>query len=218
MSDHGGTIVNKRMSFFASIAWGLSLIVIAAIGSATSLGLYALNVADRKSDTLSEFVESVLGTVVDGVPEILAGVPEILDNLPQFVGETVAMRRDPGYLDHLDIELSIAKSSRRGDRMEPVLIVHNTGEEMITWLTVRVVVRDKAGSTVHERSEWIATPVTFDNDCPGPLMPNSTRRISVGSFRGGKDVTAEVEITDIRVWDKDQYQSNSAKELTALTG
>lgn len=211
MSDHSGTIINKRMSFFASLVWGISLILIAVIGSATSLGLYALNVADRKSDTLSEFVESVLGTVVDGVPEIL-------DNLPQFVGETVAMRRDPGYLSHLDIEVNIVKSTRRGDRMEPVLTVRNSGDEMITWLTVRVVVRDKAGSTVHERSEWIATPVTFDNDCPGPLMPNSTRRISVGSFRGGKDVTVEVEVTDIRVWDQDQYQSNSAKELTALSG
>ena len=111
MRDHGGTIVNKRMSFFASLVWGISLIVIAALGSATSLGLYALHIANTQSDTLSEFVESVLGTVVDNVPEFL-------DNLPQFVGETVAMRRDPGYLSHLDIDVNIAKSGRRGDRME----------------------------------------------------------------------------------------------------
>ena len=55
-------------------------------------------------------------------------------------------------------------------------------------------------STLAERVRHVATPISLDRDFPGPLMPGNTRRLTVGTFASEENVTAEYEVTDIRLW------------------
>jgi hypothetical protein len=84
--------------------------------------------------------------------------------------------------------------------MRSVISVTNEGEEVVNWLGVRIVVRDRDGSIVDEGFRYVATPLSIDDKVPGPLHPGSNRLMTCGWFRSSDHLEAEYEITEVRVW------------------
>jgi hypothetical protein len=86
--------------------------------------------------------------------------------------------------------------------------VVNNGKQIVSLLSLRVVVLTSRNDVITESNEWAATPIAADKDWRGPLMPGS-RRYFVTS-RGGlpvysaDELKTEVEITDIRVWNSEK--------------
>ena len=89
--------------------------------------------------------------------------------------------------------------------MRPIIELHNRGGELVSLLSMRVVVFDKDGDPVDEFNEWGATPIAADDEWRGPLMPGATRHIvsrylGLGQMFSPAELQAGVEITDVRVW------------------
>jgi len=71
-------------------------------------------------------------------------------------------------------------------------------------MSLRVVVEDDRGVPVREITTYAATPLAADQNWRGPLMPGSKRRLSVGScWARDSDLTATVEITELRIWERE---------------
>jgi hypothetical protein len=83
--------------------------------------------------------------------------------------------------------------------------VTNKGQEVVSLLSLRIVVRDSLDQILTESNQWAATPFAADHDWRGLLMPGSSRYFAFscgGAYSGSSadDLTTEVEITDIRTW------------------
>jgi hypothetical protein len=192
-----GNVVHKARSFFSTLAWGISLIVITAIISGTVLAGYGMNIVDRKTNSVFDLVEAVLN-----------GLPELTDALPPVLADAIHDQRRPEYAGELEVSVRLAESSRRRGACRPVVELHNNGSEVVSLLSMRVVVLNQRGEPVAQFNEWAATPIAADDAWPGPLLPGATRHLSVGTLFLGEEGTtddfhAEVEITDVRVWDRD---------------
>ena len=192
-----GNVVHKARSFFSTLAWGISLIVVTAIISGTVLAGYGMNIVDRKTNSVFDLVEAVLN-----------GLPELTDALPPVLADAIHDQRRPEYAGELEVSVRLAESSRRRGACRPVVELHNNGSEVVSLLSMRVVVLNQRGEPVAEFNEWAATPIAANDDWRGPLLPGATRHLSVGTLflgedRAVDDFHAEVEITDVRVWNPD---------------
>jgi hypothetical protein len=83
--------------------------------------------------------------------------------------------------------------------------IKNKGNELVSLLTVRVAALDARGRALHEWTTTAATPIGFEHEWRGPLMPGSTRHVVLdnGCFHRNELEGAEtlvVEIADVRVW------------------
>jgi hypothetical protein len=200
-------VIRKHRSFLSTLAWGLSSIIITALVGAVLLGGYAMNIADRKTNNLFEFVESAI-----------QGLPELTEALPPVLADAIHDERRPEYASELSITARLAESSRRQGAFRPVVELQNNGDELVSMLSMRVVVLNQNDEPVAEFHEWAATPITADHDWPGPLLPGSTRHLSAGLLILGEgaslgDYRAEVEVTDVRVWNR-----QAAAKPVSLTG
>ncbi len=201
-----GNVVHKARSFFSTLAWGISLIIITAIVGGTLIAGYGMNIVDRKTNSAFDLVEAVVN-----------GLPELTDALPPVLADAISDQRRPDYASELDISVQLAESSGRKGAVRPVVELHNNGTEVVSLLSIRVVVLNDHDEPVAEFNEWAATPIAADHDWRGPLLPGSSRHMSAGTLFLGEngsleDYHAEIEITDVRVWDKDRERS------VALTG
>jgi len=80
--------------------------------------------------------------------------------------------------------------------------VVNNGREVVSLLSLRVIVLNENNEIISESNEWAATPFAADDDWRGPLMPGSNRRFTASygraiPFSSVDDLRAEVEVTDI---------------------
>lgn len=176
MSRAETMVVHKRMSFLASLVWGVcSVIMVATICSAGVI-FYALNVVEN---------------AINDLPALVRSVP--------FLDEAVSSVRRVDYIEDLDIEMSFSKDLRHEDRMRVVATVVNEGEEVVSLLVMRVVVSDQYGNVVDEDTRVLATPFGFDDDMPGPLLPGAKRRATTGTFRYVENPSIEYEISEIRI-------------------
>lgn len=184
-------VVVKKGGFLSAVAYGVFGTLIAAIICGSGLGLYGLNIADRKS---SEFMMLGKGLV--------SSLPEIRDNLPPIMADLLDDQRDLGYRDNLSVATRIV-----GDEDDSRLVVEvaNEGPKAVTLLSARITLDDEDGIPIREFVTYVATPVATCDEWRGPLLPESTRRFSY-RLRRTWPADATVEITEIRVWNGQTHE------------
>jgi hypothetical protein len=184
------TVVVKKGGVLTALVSGVFGTLIVCLICAAAVGLYALNVADRK---FSDFLGSGK-TLLEAVPQLRGSLSMAADMLND--------RRLPEYRDQLDASVKVAKPSGSREVLA-VVEVTNKGPDTVTYLTARIVASDREGVPYREYRTFIATPVGFnDDEWRGPLLPGSTRRytISMRDCPWSSDETVSLEITDLRVW------------------
>ncbi len=138
----------------------------------------------------------VVGSI-DDLPSIVKKVPMLRDAL--------SSERRIDYIDELDIKIDFTDHPYYDDHMRAIATITNGGEELVSWLSIRVVVSDDVGNVLDEDSAMVATPVALDDDFPGPLVPGRTRRFTICTFKRSDHPSAQFEITDLRVWAPDVW-------------
>jgi len=219
-------LIYKRHTFFSALAMGVSAIIIAFIVSCTVVIIYGMHFVGEKSEKLVTLAE-----------EAIRGLPELQKSLPPALADVLDDRRQPDYSTQLDITANTVLlpadspheiaytlggndiiSRGRGTVKTTVEIVNN-GKEVVSLLSLRVVVLTSRNEIITESNEWAATPIAADDDWRGPLMPGS-RRYFVTS-RGGlpvfsaDELKTQVEITDIRIWNSEKGTSWLESRLAA---
>lgn len=191
-------VIRKPRSALATTAFGLSAFMVTTIVCVTSIVLYGMHILDRRSGGLLEFAQSSIGAL-----------PELAEALPPAIADVLSDRRDPGYAEQLDVSVHLAEVGGREGVLQPIVEVRNRGDQLVTLLSMRVVILDEDGRPVVERNEWAATPFAAEDCWRGPLMPGATRHLTAGYYRlrDAPDVPGDhvtVEITDVRVWEGGQ--------------
>ncbi len=187
-------VVQRRRSFLSTVALGLSGVIVTTLLCVTTIVLYGASIIDAKTGNIFEFAEAVV-----------QGLPELAESLPPAIADVLNDRRQPDYADQLDVSVSLADDThRRGIR--PVVVVRNKGDEVVSLLSMRIVVMNEDGEPLSELNEWAATPFAADHDWRGPLLPGAQRRFATNHRFVGKSLSADhlevdYEITDIRVWE-----------------
>lgn len=199
----------NRMSPLTAFFLGIFGVGAVAIGSSASVVLYALRVVDSKADAIL----AIAGETVEGFPEFAQRIPELLESLPQ-IADTLGGLRSPGYAPNIEVDVKFVHS-KRSDGYRPVLTITNTGDEMVSMLTIRIAALTEDGVPVREWTEVVATPIALDCDMRGPLFAGETRHVVVSTWRtvSAEDISAltgDVEISELRLW-----QPTSERVLTA---
>jgi hypothetical protein len=186
-------IIYKRHTFFSALAMGLSAIIIAFIISCTVVIVYGMNFAGEKSEEVVALVEKAI-----------SGLPELQESLPPALADMLNDHRQPDYATQLDITTQTTLLPADKGTVKTVIEIVNNGKEVVSLLSMRVVVLTSQNDIITESNEWGATPIAAEHDWRGPLMPGA-RRYFVTSRRAlpvysADELKTEVEITDIRIW------------------
>jgi hypothetical protein len=85
--------------------------------------------------------------------------------------------------------------------------VVNHGPEVVSLLSLRILILDEQNQPLCEAQEWAATPLAADQGWRGPIMPGARRHFVCyrNCWNGTNDtdgLNTEVEITELRVWNK----------------
>lgn len=217
---NGMTPIIVKRGFLSTLVSGVSGVIITVAVCGSGLGIYALNVVDRKVDRAVSIGRDVL--------EVL---PKLTESLPPLLSDTLNDRRDPSYRGKLEVSARLAprsgRSERDSDRREDarvVLTVRNSGPDTVTLLALRVSLVDAGGVPVCDFIRYAATPIAADRDLPGPLLPgNSERVLAMDACTHERVESVQVEVTDVRVWrPQDQTPTatgpESPKEASATPG
>ncbi|HNY78401.1 MAG: hypothetical protein RBS72_18485 [Sedimentisphaerales bacterium] len=197
--DHSHITVRKH-SFLSSAAFGLSAIVITVVVSLTVLVLYGVHLASEKSDQVISLAQGAIH-----------GLPQFRQALPPALSDMLDDRRDPDYCRELGIDARVVTRPGSHGRAQTAVEITNNGTEVVSLLSLRVVLLDENGGLLTESQEWAATPFAADHDWRGPIMPGSRRRFlcsgghlyDVGPL---DEIKAEIEITELRVWNGPETQ------------
>lgn len=187
--DVGTTVVRKRLSFLSVTVISLTAIIVTTVVSASGLAIYALKIADGKTDSL-----------VGLVGEAVQSLPEFCKGLPPALADAINDQRQPGYRDQLDVSVRLGREGRNRRGRVIIVEVVNRGEETVSLLSMRLVGLDGDGDPVFEKNTWVATPLQIDDDWRGPLLPHETRQIPLFCYGTGDSQEVRAEITDIRIW------------------
>jgi len=190
-------IIYKRHTFLSALAMGISAIIIAFIVSCTVVIIYGMNFAGDKSEELVTLAE-----------EAIRGLPKLQESLPPVLADMLNDRRQPDYSTQLTITPSTTLLPNDNGTVNTTIEVVNNGKEVVSLLSLRVVVLTSRNEIITESNEWAATPIAAEKDWRGPLMPGS-RRYFVTSQKGlpvfsADELKTEVEITDIRIWNSEK--------------
>ena len=218
MESASPQVIHKKHSFLAALALGVSSILSILVLCLAGILIYGMNIADRKTDNLLDFA----GEIVRQVPQLKASLPPIL-------GDAISDERSVSYQSELEVGVKVARL-RRGE-IQPVVEIKNRGDQVVSFLSMRIVLVDPDGLPVAEFNEWAATPIADgDNSWRGPIFPGSKRLFRARSHRlldqrqsvidldnpGGErpdGIRGEVEITELRVWNPDRLQERRAAVL-----
>ena len=200
MSDYPH-ITYKRHTFLSALVGGICGLAITIVLCATAVTIYGMHFVGDKSEKI----------VTSLIEDAIQGLPVLQKSLPPVLGDLLNDRRQPGYCDQLDITAKTTVQRDRDDheRMRTEVQVVNNGQEVITLLSLRIIVLDSHDEILTESNEWAATPIAADEDWRGPIMPGSHRRFIVSHNRRApdfipEDLKTEVEITDVRIWNNDK--------------
>jgi len=190
-------IIYKRHTFLSALAMGVSAIIIAFIVSCTVVIIYGMNFAGDKSEEIVSLAE-----------EAIRGLPKLQESLPPVLADMLNDRRQPDYSTQLTITPSTTLLPNDNGTVKTTIEIVNNGNEVVSLLSLRVVVLTSRNEIITESNEWAATPIAADHDWRGPLMPGS-RRYFVTSRKAlpvfsADDLKTEVEITDIRIWNSEK--------------
>lgn len=183
----------RKHTFLSALALGVSAIVIALITCCTVVIIYGMHFVGEKSEQIVSLVE-----------DAVQGLPTVQKSLPPIFSDILDDRRQPDYSSQLEITAKTAVQSGHSGRVRASVTVVNKGQEVVTLLSLRVLVLDGAGEIVGVSSEWAATPFTVDDNWRGPILPGAHRYFTCVHDGPGvlatDDLKAVVEITDVRVW------------------
>lgn len=210
MESSSPQVIHKKRSFLATLALGLSGIIVVLTLCVSGIFIYAMNIADRKTDNLLDFAG-----------EMVRHVPQLRESLPPILGDAISDERSVTYQSELDVAVKVAfvrdtdfRHPRAG--LQPVIEVKNSGDRVVSFLSMRVVLLDPDGIPVAEMNEWAATPIADgDHSWRGPLFPGAKRSFrarphyldderaplfDVDDPDGTGGIRGEVEITELRLW------------------
>lgn len=146
MSDHPH-ITYKRHTFLSSLVTGASALGIVLVISCTVVVIYGMHFVGDRSD---KFILTV-GSAIGGLDELQAALPPIM-------ADVLDDRRQPDYRNQIEITARISPTADHGGRMRTVIEVANNGDEVISYLSLRLVFLDADDEVVAESNEW-AVPV-----------------------------------------------------------
>jgi len=186
-------ITYRKHSFLSSVAKGLSAILITLILSGTGVLVYGVHLASEKSDRVSSLAQGAV-----------RGLPELTESLPPVLSDMLDDRRQPDYSNALAITAKLTTAPGPYDGTRTAIEVVNNGSEVVSLLSLRVIILDEHGRLISEDQEWAATPFAAEHEWRGPIMPGS-RRYFVSDRRLHNvslvdELRPEVEITELRVW------------------
>ena len=210
MSDYP-RITYKRHTFLSALVMGICALAITIILSGTAVVLYSMHFVGDKSEKI----------VTSLIEDAIQGLPVLQKSLPPVLGDLLDDRRLPDYCDQLEIRARTSVRDDRNGRMRTEIKVTNNGEEVVSLLSLRIVVVDSEDEILDESNEWAATPIAADEDWRGPIMPGSNRHFVVSHYQRSpnlylEDLKTEIEITDVRVWNSGGRQ-DPLIENTALS-
>ena len=190
-------VIYKKHTFLSALAMGVSAIIIAFIISCTVVIIYGMNFAGDKSEEIVTLAE-----------EAIRGLPKLQESLPPVLADMLNDRRQPDYSTQITIIPSTTLLPHDNGTVKTTIEVVNNGKEVVSLLSLRVVVLTSRNEIITESNEWAATPIAAEKDWRGPLMPGS-RRYFVTSRKGlpvfsADELKTEVEITDIRIWNSEK--------------
>jgi hypothetical protein len=185
--------VVRRGGFLTALVHGVFGLLIAVIICGAGVGLYAMNIVDRKADK----VLNISGDVLESLPETL---PQLVESLPPALADAINDVRDPAYRDKIDLDVRLGAPGGRHGAREVIIHANNRGDQTVTLLAVRVVLVDENEDPVRAVATYAATPLAIENEWRGPLMPGSERICSLHAWHSEGDLSPRVEITDLRVW------------------
>lgn len=186
-------ITYRKHTFLSSVAMGLSAIIITVILSGTGVLVYGVHLASEKSERVISLAQGAV-----------RGLPELTRSLPPVLSDMLDDRRQPDYGKALAITAKVTAAPGPYDGARTAIEIVNNGTEVVSLLSLRVIIIDKNGRLISEGQEWAATPFAADHEWRGPIMPGSRRYFVSG--RRLHDVSLvdelrpEVEITELRVW------------------
>ncbi len=185
-------ISKKRRGCLAAAAMGISAVLVTCVISGTVVLVYGMHVASEKADGLVCLAERTV-----------RGLPDMARALPPALGDLVNDGRRPEYAEQIEVSARLSPAGP-GERVRVMVEAANQGQEMVTMLSLRVVVMDDQGRVICESNEWAASPFAADGPWRGPLMAGGVRRFNASEWFAYRadvaELKAEVEITDVRIW------------------
>ncbi len=206
-------IVYKKHTFFSTLIMGLVLLIITLVISVTVLIIYGMNFVGERSESIITVAENAV-----------RGLPAFQESLPPVLADMLNDHREPEYRDKLEITVEPSILTYNRNQVGSSVKVVNKGPDVVTLLSLRVVVLDLNGRILNESNEWVVTPFTIEDDWPGPLLPGSERYISTSHRTVYPELSADnlkvqAEITDIRIWNGQKNalpaDVGEASEITA---
>jgi hypothetical protein len=194
MSDPSYITVRKH-SFLSSVALGLSAIVITLLVTGTAVLLYTVHIASDKTEQVFTLAQSAI-----------QGLPELTHALPPALADMLDDQRRPDYCKALAISAKATTAPDSHGRVRTTVEVVNNGAEVVSLLSLRILILDEQNQPLCEAQEWAATPLAADEGWRGPIMPGARRHFvcyrGVRTSCSDADLNTEVEITELRLWNK----------------
>ena len=198
------TIVVKKGGVLTALVSGVFATLIVCIVCGVGLGWYAMNIFDRK------------------VSDLAGGGRALLETLPEWresiavAGDLLDDRRAPEYREQLEMSVRVFSDGMGENIQWAVVEVTNSGDEVVTFLSARVVLSDEEGIPVREYRTFVATPLTIDDgDWRGPLLPGATCRFKLDCCVARGDLSGSIQVTDLRVWNSSPQVAMSPVETAA---
>ncbi len=193
-------VVVRKGGFFSALAYGFFGLLTTGVVCAGGVALYAVHVVDKN-----------VGRLLAAGDSILENLPEWQESMPPVISEALNDRRDPGYRDQLKITVRLAEQRGAPESGRAVIEVRNEGEQAVSLLAVRVVLEDEDAVPQADFVAYAATPLALEDvswvvcgrpssGWPGALLPGETRRITRRVVGDLKELSASVEISELRVW------------------
>ena len=187
-------ITLRKHTFLSSVALGFSAIIITLMVSCTVVLLYTVHLASDKSERVITLAQSAL-----------KGLPELTHSLPPALADMLDDQRRPDYCKELTISAKATSQPDSHGRVRTTIEVVNNGPEVVSLLSLRILILDEENQPLCESQEWAATPFAADDGWRGPIMPGSRRHFVCYRACGRNadsltDLTTEVEVTELRVW------------------
>jgi hypothetical protein len=201
-------ITYKKHTFLSSIAMGFSAVIITIVICCTAVLLYTVHLAGEKSERLVTLAQGAI-----------RGLPEFSKSLPPVLSDMLDDHRQPDYANHLAISTKLLPRPGHHSFARMAVEVTNNGQEVVSLLSLRIILLDENDQLRCESQEWAATPVATDGEWRGPIMPGS-RRYFIAQRMCDNDsaetLHTEVEITELRVWNGPTNTPTSDQQVTTV--
>ena len=187
-------VVVHRRSFASALVLGFFGTLCVLIICGACVAIYGMKMVNDKLDELIAIS-----------PEALTAVTSWQEAMPPAVTDALQDRRMPEYRDQVEIHAELVRDWRTESQI-PIVEVTNNGDQVISLMSLRLLIQHEDMVPIEELTIYAATPVAMESEWRGPLMPGSKRRFKAGHFRHLRadildDLVISTEICELRVWD-----------------